>query len=214
MSTDGRYLIGIIDDHQLFLDGISLLVANIDPATVVVPHPSSRSMLDALAAGETYDLIICDLIMRELNGLAFLGALKTMESSPPVIIMSGISTHPPIQQVRSLGAKAFIHKSADPDTLKQVIQTVRDGGDWFPDSVATQDAANEARSDSDICTELTKRHEEILTLLAGGAGNRDIADTLCISENTVKSHLKQMFANFGVTKRTALVQRARLLGLI
>jgi DNA-binding NarL/FixJ family response regulator len=80
--------------------------------------------------------------------------------------------------------------------------------------VATQNATKDARSDSEICTELTKRHEEILTLLAGGAANRDIADKLFISENTVKSHLKQMYANFGVTKRTALVQRARLLGLI
>jgi DNA-binding NarL/FixJ family response regulator len=214
VSTDGAYRIGIIDDHQLFLDGISLLVGNIDSNIVVVPHPSSKSMLDALAAGEVYDLIICDLIMRELNGLAFLGALRTMTLPPPVIIMSGISTQPPVQQVRALGAKAFIHKSADPETLKHVIQTVQDGGEWFPDGVATQNATKDARSDSEICTELTKRHEEILTLLAGGAANRDIADKLFISENTVKSHLKQMYANFGVTKRTALVQRARLLGLI
>lgn len=210
MRKTDRYRIGIIDDHQLFLDGISLLVANIDPDIDVVTHGAATSVIDALGAGSAYDLIICDLIMRELNGLAFLGTLKTLASPPPVIIMSGISSNPPIQQVRSLGAKAFIHKSADPDMLKHVIQTVRDGGTWFPGSPIVSDLP----ADNDIWSTLTKRHKEILTLLVDGASNRDIAETLCISENTVKSHLKQMFSNFGVTKRTVLVQRARLLGLI
>lgn len=218
MSAVGQYRIGIIDDHQLFLDGISLLVANIEPNIAVVTHGSSKSMIDALNVGETYDLIICDLIMRELNGLAFLGALKTLKSTPPVIIMSGISSDPPIQQVRAMGAKAFIHKSADPEMLKHVIQTVRDGGTWFPGcltEVDTQTAALASEpADSDVWATLTKRHKEILALLVDGASNRDMADILCISENTVKSHLKQMFTNFGVTKRAVLVQRARLLGLI
>jgi DNA-binding NarL/FixJ family response regulator len=210
MKTTDRYRIGIIDDHQLFLDGLSLLVANIDPQIDVEAHPAAKSMIDALSEGKSYDLIICDLIMRELNGLAFLGALKTLKSPPPVIIMSGISSDPPIQQVRAMGARAFIHKSADPDMLTHVIQTVRQGGTWFPGAPTTPDMP----VGSDIWSSLTKRHKEILTLLVDGASNRDIAETLCISENTVKSHLKQMFTNFGVTKRTVLVKRARLLGLI
>lgn len=218
MSAAGQYRIGIIDDHQLFLDGISLLVTNIEPNIAVVTHASSKSMIDALNAGEIYDLIICDLIMRELNGLAFLGALKTLKSTPPVIIMSGINSDPPIQQVRAMGAKAFIHKSADPAMLKHVIQTVRDGGTWFPGILIAKDTLEPAHvtdpADSGALATLTKRHKEILALLVDGASNRDIAEILCISENTVKSHLKQMFLNFGVTKRAVLVQRARLLGLI
>jgi len=186
-----------------------------DGGAEVVPHNACKFLLDALAAGEHYDLIICDLIMKELNGLAFLGALGTLRHAPPVIIMSGISTDAPLQQLRALGAKGFIHKSADPDELREVILTVREGGEWFPDHASTEPGEDEAaQSDSEICATLTKRHAEILRLLAGGAGNREIGETLFISENTVKSHLKQMFANFGVTRRTALVQRARLLGLI
>lgn len=221
------YRIGIIDDHQLFLDGISLLVATFDTDSAVVPHRSSKSMLDALSAGEVYDLILCDLIMRELNGLAFLGALKTFSSPPPVIIMSGISSDPPLAQVRAMGAKAFIHKSADPKTLKQVIQTVRGGGTWFDGfqptvpivakdtyGVQSDGDADAVLDDSDICMTLTDRHKDILRLLVDGASNREMAERLFISENTVKSHLKQMFTNFGVTKRAVLLQRARLLGLI
>jgi len=214
--------IAVVDDHQLFLDGISLIVDNMNARFTVTSYPDPLKMLKAIENGEDFDLIICDLIMTSMNGLAFVGVLRS-QSKIPVLMLSGISTAPPIDEMRRLGAQGFIHKSADNETLTAAVTEVLAGQEYFADiagpdgQVAVEQFGDSARIDENresAMPQLTERQLEVLKLISQGASNKDIATQLEISENTVKSHLKLIFEELQVNKRTACVRAATTLGLI
>lgn len=215
--------VAIIDDHKMFLEGISLLVKNMNKDYRVTTFSEPSELLRIVETGTAFDLVICDLIMNAMNGLAFVAALRSQSKSIPVLMLSGINTAPPIDEVRRLGGNGFIHKSADNDTLKRAIRTVLTGGTYFVDGLGGSliEKADKPRGegwDRNInmtsVPKLPTRQIEVLRLMAGGATNKDIALSLTISENTVKTHLKQIFLELGVNKRTACVRRAQTLGLI
>lgn len=176
----------------------------------------------AVEGEKVYDLILCDLIMNDMNGLAFLGALRSHTKEIPVIILSGINTSPPVQDVRRLGGAGFVHKSAHREDFKTAIETVLGGGSYFENieggGIDVQFSKQEEREpltgEEDKFPKLAPRQIEVLKLIANGYANKDIARELFISENTVKTHLKLIFRELGVNKRTACVRKAQSLGLI
>lgn len=214
--------IAIIDDHRIFLDGITLLIKAIDPSYVVHQFSSPSGILHKMEAGETYDLLICDLIMSSMNGLAFLGVLRSKANKVPVLMLSGINTAPPIEDVKRLGGNGFINKSEDNLTLESAIQTVLKGGKYFadvPEDVLTEIPSIQSNEEyfergQHETPSLGPRQTEVLQLIANGYTNKQIADALNISENTVKTHLKLIFRKLGVNKRTACVRKAQTLGII
>lgn len=222
INLSKRVEIVILDDHHIFLDAIELLIKSIDPSYNVSSFSSAQDVLTAIEGGKVYDLILCDLIMSAMNGLAFLGALRSYTKDIPVIILSGINTRPPIQDVRRLGGAGFVHKSAHKEEFKEAIETVLAGGSHFENSegVDSGDHASKQEGSEPLTgtagkfPELAPRQVEVLKLIANGHANKDIASELHISENTVKTHLKQIFRELGVNKRTACVRKAQSLGLI
>lgn len=214
--------IAVIDDHKIFLDGISLLIESIDDTYSVAPFSSPLELLREIEGGRRFDLLICDLIMNSMNGLAFISALRSHSKTIPILMLSGINTAPPIEDVKRLGGNGFVHKSAENHILQEAIQTVLRGGRYFEGgmgdslSVSTSNASDLEfldMKDKSIAA-LAPRQIAVLRLIANGATNKDIAETLVISENTVKTHLKQVFRALGVNKRTACVRKAQMLGLI
>ena len=180
-------------------------------------------LLQKIENGNVYDLVICDLIMNAMNGLAFIAALRSHSHKIPILMLSGINTAPPIEELKRLGANGFVHKSVDNQILLDAIKTVIAGGSFFADGleacainridVQTRNSLDEVY-DVKPLPKLGARQIEVLRLMANGATNKDISNALTISENTVKSHLKQIFLELGVNKRTACVRKAQTLGLI
>ncbi|MFK7843142.1 MAG: response regulator [Sphingorhabdus sp.] len=214
--------IAIVDDHQLFLTGLALVIQDMEGRFEVTTFEAPLELLDAIQRGEVFDLVLCDLIMNTMNGLAFIAALRSA-SSIPVLMLSGINTAPPIEEMRALGAQGFVHKSIDNDGLSNAIQTILYGNDYFanpqlddakPHSAVYGDTERHEYSDTDTVPILTVRQLEVLQLISGGASNSEIATQLSISPNTVKSHLKQLFDVLQVNKRTACVRAAQNYGLI
>jgi len=188
----------------------------------VSPFECPLELIGVLGRGDRFDLIICDLIMSRMNGLAFVDAIRRYHRVP-VIILSGINATPPIPEMRKLGVFGFVHKSAEDDVLFEAIEHVLAGRLYFPtdytideDGRATGDFGRqvELAGDEGLIPALSARQMEVLRLLAVGATNGEIAGQLGISENTVKSHLKAIFNALRVTKRTACVRAARSLGVI
>ncbi len=215
--------IAIVDDHILFLDAITLLIEGLDPNYKVSRFASPIGLLTQVEQGRVFDLVLCDLIMNTMNGLAFLGALRAQSKSIPLIILSGINTPPPAADIRRIGGNGFVPKSAKNEVLIMAIKTVLAGGSFFRDASGRyipDQGAGESQRDDVIgggCDKLPKlgvRQIEVLGLIANGCANKDIARNLSISENTVKTHLKQIFRELGVNKRTACVRKAQVLGLI
>ncbi len=219
----GRIHIAVIDDHRIFLDGISLLVESMEDLFEVTGFDAPFDILREIETGKAFDLVICDLIMNAMNGLAFVAALRSHTKHIPILILSGINTVPPIEEIKRLGGNGFVHKSVENQILLSAIKTVLTGGTYFADgledSVINAPSNQDDEGLGDIYTtkaipKLGPRQIEVLRLIASGATNKEIAKTLVISENTVKSHLKHIFMELGVNKRTACVRKAQTLGFI
>ncbi len=214
--------IAILDDHIIFLDAITLLIENLDSQYNVSRFSSPIEILMDVEKGRKFDLILCDLIMSTMNGLAFLGALRAHTKSIPVIFLSGINTAPPIRDIKRIGGNGFVHKSVPKDDLARAIKTVLSGNNCFEDGLGNYVVekpseirlAEDSLKDDDKLPRLGTRQAEILRLIANGYTNKDIARNLSISENTVKTHLKQIFRELAVNNRTACVRKAQTLGII
>jgi len=213
--------IAILDDHIIFLDAITLLIESLDARYKVSRFSSPIEILKDVEKGRKFDLILCDLIMNTMNGLAFLGALRSHTKSTPVIILSGINTAPPVRDIKRIGGNGFVHKSVPKDDLERAIKTVLSGNNFFEDGLGNYvvEKPSEIRLAEDSLVDdklarLGSRQAEVLRLIANGYANKDIARNLSISENTVKTHLKQIFRELAVNNRTACVRKAQTLGII
>ena len=230
MSTQQRVMsesgaapsIAIVDDHRLFLNGLVMMIENAAGSRDVSSYECPFDLIADLDGGKRFDLVICDLIMSRMNGLAFVDAIRRSHRVP-VLMLSGTNTAPPIHEMRKLGVVGFVHKSADDEVLFGAIESALVGKACFPeDEPCARDAASdgdygrqvEFAGDTGSIPNLSPRQMEVLQLLAGGASNGEIARNLGISENTVKTHLKVIFDALRVTKRTACVQAAHALGVI
>lgn len=223
MPLSPKVQIAVLDDHLMFLDGLSLMVQGAGKDYEVSGFSEPLELLKKIESGDRWNLIICDLIMNQMNGLAFVAAVCSRVKNIPILMLSGINTTPPIDEIRRLGAKGFVHKSSDNTVLLTAIETILSGKSYFlPDSDApaqsspidTQPAAGAQLTDDNILPSLGARQLEVLRMIAKGASNKEISRLLSISENTVKTHLRQIFLELGVNKRTACVQRAQTLGII
>lgn len=204
--------IAVVDDHGLFLEGICNLIRQISTELDVSGFKSAKDLIVLVNSGHHFDVIISDLAMKDINGLALIAALRAGGHETPVIIASGVGEGDPsvaANLIRS-GAAAFVHKSSDSATLKRVIYSTL--GRHHNDVTGDVDAGSIGIKTNP--TTLPARQMEVLELMAQGESNRDIAEKLDISENTVKSHISALFAEFKVNKRTACVKRARDLGLV
>ena len=205
----------------MFLTGLTMMLDRQGKALTVTPYECPLELIEQLANGATYDLIICDLIMSRMNGLAFVDAIRRSHIVP-VLILSGINTSPPISEMRKLGVVGFVHKSEEDAVLLEAISEALAGrcfyrvGEGEDNESAVGDFGRqvELAGDTGAVPTLSPRQMEVLQLLAGGATNAEIAIALSISENTVKTHLKVIFDAFRVTKRTSCVRAARAMGVI
>lgn len=213
--------IAIVDDHQMFLDGLSEVIRQLDPHYECWGFDSPRKAIEAVEAGQKFDLVISDLVMAEMNGIAFVTAVRARRPLLPIMIVSGIDTAPPVEKVIDAGAFGFVPKSAGSNVLHQAIQAGLTGGTYISDDVwsyvtteTTSRRTNSTQTLPDADVHLGARQTEVLKLLAEGCSNKDIARILNISENTVKSHISSLFRQLGVSRRTACLNKARQLGLI
>ena len=205
--------IALVDDHRMFLDGLREVIASLDPAYRCAGFASPHNLLIEIESGRRYDLIVSDLVM----------ALQARKCTIPVLIVSGIDTLPPVEKVLRIGAMGFVPKSAPAKVLGAAIKQALRGEVFLPPelwAVIENDPHSprltEGRSPehAEESRPVGARQLEVLRLVAEGYSNRSISDVLGISENTVKTHIKQIFKQLNVTRRTACVSKARAMGLI
>lgn len=213
--------IALIDDHQMFLDGLREVINSLNENYQCHSYASPRDAIWEIENGRSFDLIVSDFVMEEMNGIALILALKARKCLIPVLVVSGIDTLPPIEKVLQNGAMGFVPKSAPTKVLAQAITTALQGDIYLPPelwSVVEANPASPHSSSPDTLSDGTvligPRQLEVLKLVAEGYSNKRISDVLAISENTVKTHIKQIFKQLNVTRRTACVSKAQTLGLL
>ena len=215
----GATRIALVDDHRMFADGFAMLLSQQELACDVDCFDDPVAFLQAFDRdGANYDLVIVDLVMQSMNGLMLLAAILEKRRSARVLMLSGIGGDPPVAEMRKLGARGFLHKSAGTDVLLDAVGRVLAGGVFFENAAGTAWLANLQQPTAELTPSgtphLARRQLEILQLIARGETNKAIAAELGISENTVKTHMRAIFETLGAHTRTACVRKAQALGLV
>jgi DNA-binding NarL/FixJ family response regulator len=188
----------LVDDHRIFLDGLSLALAPLC-SDLQIRTAESATAAEACLQHATFDLILLDLRLPDMPGLALLQRWQQQGRMTPVAILSASDSNFDVQAAMAAGALGFIPKSANSAELRQAVTRVLLG-----EILPTPQSANKPQ--------LTPRQLEILQLLAEGLPNKAISRQLGVSEDTVKTHLKSLFQEFTVHTRTACVRAARQRG--
>lgn len=198
--------IAIVDDHKLFSAGLQLLVSSLGPFIVSEIFDQPKTFLSAVDAERiSYDLVMLDFYIPGYWAVDIIAQLKCRHPEIRVLVISASISPADRQQALNAGADSYLPKHADPKHLLEGITALLNG-DGAADcgEMLGEVAAN---------LNLTARQLDILILASKGFSNKEIARTLTISPETVKSHLSDVYQRFSVSNRLEAIEYARSCGL-
>lgn len=196
----------IADDHPLFRAALRGAAADAAPDVVTCEAETLDGVLTLLDARDDIDLVLLDLHMPGNHGLAGLAAIRAQHPAVAVVLVSANEDPRTVRRALDHGAAGYIPKSAGLDELRAAIRTVLACEQWLPPSL--RGAVSHTQSlpeDADLAARLaslTPQQFRVLTLVAEGLLNKQIADRLGIQERTVKAHLSVIFEKLGARNRT------------
>ena len=201
----------IADDHELFLDGLRMVLTDLDEE-VSIETVHDHKELQEKADGKTpYDLILTDLAMPGLNWHESLRLLKEHYPDTPIVILSAVSDPENVMQAVDIGASGFIPKTSSSKIILSALHLILSGGLYLPPelfSMNGKDAVPENKGP------LTPRQLDVLRLMGQSKPNKIIARELDLSEGTVKLHVTAILKALNVTNRTGAVIAGKEMGLI
>ena len=207
MSEQHQIRVFSVDDHPLLRQGIAAII-NSQPDMLLVAEASSGSEGIQKFREHQPDVTLMDLRLPDMSGIDTMIAIRTEFSGARIIMLTTFEGDVEIQRALEAGARGYMLKSMPPKDLVEVIRQVHAGKKRVPAELAAQLA--EHLSDE----ALTEREVDVLRHVAGGNRNRDIAEQLFISEETVKVHVKHIMEKLGATDRTQAVAIAVRRGII
>ena len=200
----------LADDHPIVRDGLrAVLETQPDFAVVGEAGDGDEALrqIEALAP----DVLLLDLEMPGIDGVEVLRQLADEERAVPTIVFTAFDTDERIVEAVRAGARGYLLKGAPREELFNAVRVVHAGGSLLQPAVATKlmQRLNEPAPEA-----LTPREQEVLALLAAGRTNREIADTLVVTERTAKFHVSSILGKLGAGNRTEAVSIARARGLM
>src|SRR6266404_4231688 len=198
MSDQTRIRVLCVDDHPLLREGISTII-NSQPDMALVGEASNGNEAIRKFKEHRPDVTLMDLRLPDMSGVDSLIAIRADMPEARIIMLTTFEGDVEIQRALEAGARAYLLKSMPPKELVEVIRQVHAGKKRIPSEVATHLA--EHLSDE----ALTGREVDVLRHVSGGNRNRDIAEQLFISEETVKVHIKHIMEKLGASDRTQAV---------
>jgi len=206
----------VVDDHRVVRAGLVALLSQ-TPGIAVVGEAGNGQEAVARVGELAPDVVLMDMQMPVLNGVEATRRIKADHPSVQVLVLTTYDDDELIWGGLQAGAKGYLLKDAPPEELVRGIQAVAEGRSLLPPEIAAklmQVISQGGPARAEAADQLTDRELEILRLMASGAANKEIAGALYISENTVKTHISNLFQKLGVRDRTEAVTRALARGLI
>ena len=203
----------IADDHPMVRDALASALRGAFPDAQLSFAGSFVETQAALAAAPEADLLVLDLDMPGMHGLAGLAALRTAHTAIPVAIVSATTNPAAMRQAIEMGAVGFIPKLAPAERFLEVIRAVLGGAVWLPPEASDPALAQQDRDIAARIARLTPQQHRVLWLMAEGKANKLIAYEMQISEPTVKAHVTEILRKLGASSRTQAVIAAQRLAL-
>jgi len=211
----------VVDDHTLFRCGIAAVLANQEGLEVV---GEASDGLEAIEKAKEIvpDVILMDLNMPHCSGLEATQALQTEMPQINILVLTVSETESDLFAAIKFGARGYILKNTEPEELTHAIFHIARGGVIISPLMATKlltefkdltaEVMRESLQEADAA--ISPREGEVLQLVAQGATNKEIADSLFISENTVKTHLKNIMEKLHLANRSQAAAYAVKRGLV
>src|SRR3954468_13569601 len=212
----------LADDHPIVRDGLRKLLSLEDDIEVVGEASDGREVLQLVQETEP-DVVILDLRMPNLDGLSALQALQQSNKKAKVIVLTASEDKNEFVQAMKLGCSGIVLKQTAPELIVKSIRKVYSGEIWL-DSHTTAAVMRQFATPGEMMSggapgkgrersPLSQREREIVGLVAQGYKNREMAEKMFISEQTVKNHLHNIFDKLGVSDRLELALYAIHKGL-
>lgn len=185
----------LVDDHPAFRAGLAALIEN-EPDLKVVAEAGNGVEALQLYREQKPDVVLMDLRLPGMGGVEVTLAIRTEFPDASVIVLTTFDTDEDIYRAIQSGAKSYLLKDTPNVELANTIRAVFTGQQILPPQVANRLARRLQRAD------LSGIEMEVLQLLIKGRSNKEMASTLCITEDTVKARLKTLFTKLKVHDRT------------
>ena len=197
----------VVDDHRIVREGLSLIIEREHDMKVVGTAATGEEALDALRHLQP-SLILMDLNLPGMSGVQTIRAVRQRSTAVPIVVLTMYEGDQDIRRALEAGATTYLLKHSLSDDLVRVIRNVHAGEHPLPPDV-------QARLDDTAARPaLSKREVEVMELVLDGSRNKEIADALSISQETVRVHLRTIFAKLDVHDRTAAVKVALRRGIV
>ncbi|MDQ8188017.1 response regulator transcription factor [Pelagicoccus sp. SDUM812002] len=194
-SKDANIRILVVDDHPSMRMGITALV-NSQPLMEVVAEASEGEEAIEVYEDVQPDVVLMDLRMHGMGGVEAILSICRKFPDARIIVLSTYDWDEDIHRAIQSGAKSYLLKDMSVEDIAATIRSVFEGDEILPRQVAVRLEERAERK------QLTEREKQVLESLVKGRSNKEVARGLCISEETVKSHLKTLFMKLGVRDRT------------
>jgi len=203
----GPIRILIVDDHPVVCSGLTSMLRAQPELDIIGTAASGEEALD-IVRRENPDLMLLDLRMPGMDGIAVLNALKTCAKGPRVLVLTSYEKDEDIYRAIRAGAQGYLLKDTTEAEMTTAIYDVHAGKRYIPRPIAARLADRMTRSD------LTPREIQILERIADGSTNKEIGEDLDISENTVRHHVNSILEKLVVSDRTEAVATAIRSGIL
>jgi len=220
MSTDAQsapFRVFLVDDHRVVRSGVSAYLAMVEDIEVVGEASDGQQALDRIAVLEPADalpdVVLMDLVMPGMDGITATRQIKARWPAVEVVAVTSFIEESKVRGALEAGAAGYLLKDADADAVAAAIRAAVSGRMHLDPAVA-RILADSTRAPQRIGDSLTRRQQQVLMLIAEGASNRQIAETLVVSERTARTHVSDILAKLGLASRTQAALWAVQEGLV
>ncbi len=197
----------VADDHPVVREGLAALI-NRQPGMEVIAEARDGAEAVEIFHKAHPDITMVDLRMPKMDGIQVIAKIREQTPDARVIMISTFDGDENIYQSLRAGAKGYLRKDADSETLVECIQAVNQGQSWVQPAVAQRLADRVSE------TELSPRELQVLQLMVNGRTNKEIGNSLDIGEGTVKIHVNHVLKKLGVKGRTEAINIALKRGIV
>ena len=205
--------VALVDDQAIIRTGVARILSPEDGFDIAAQYADGADAVAGLTGAEAVvvDVVVMDIRMPRLDGIAATRELQRLASPPAVIVLTTFDEDDLLWSAVEAGAGGFVLKDASAADLIAAVRAVAGGAAWFDPSVAPRLLATyrnvvvPSRREARRVEDLTEREHEVLVLMARGATNAEIAERLYLSEATVKTHIGRIFMKLGARDRAAAI---------